>query len=146
VIDPPYLIAAGVWRTENCDLGDAARGGWNLDTGPDRSSACSTTCSVRGTHLWDCHTDAVTKVSTCYYLCGNNWLDLVGGTPVSGYAGGSSYIVGGGLSVNEPCDLFTQPYTAQTKAGTPNGYVNYNATWTNNYIILLSQLQNLGCT
>lgn len=125
VVDPPYEIAAGVWRTEQCDLGDnravnpsvsylspandprPVGYNRNSDALPDREHACSTTCQVRGTHFWDCKTDAVSKVSTCYYLCGNKWLDLVGGTPKSGYAGGSSYTTGYGLTVNEPCDLFT---------------------------------------
>lgn len=146
VIDPPYETAAGVWRTETCDLGDSRNmpttAGYNTNAGLDYQNACSSTCQVRGTQYWDCQIDATTKASTCYYLCGNGWLDLPGQSPKAGYAGGTSYVVGGGLSTNEPCDLLSQPYTAQTKTG----YLNYVATWALNYIRTLSPQQNLGCT
>ena len=115
-VDPPYINALGVLQTEMCDLGTL-----NSNAGNDGDRACSTTCTVRGTYLWDCHTDATTLASTCIYLCGNGWLDLAGGTPV---AGGTytAYQTGGGLSANEPCDVFSQPYTGMVlPAGTING-------------------------
>ena len=51
VIDAPYEIAAGVWRTETCDLGDSRTtpAGKNTNSGNDYQNACSSTCQVRGT-------------------------------------------------------------------------------------------------
>jgi len=78
---------------EECDLGS-----YNSD-GDVYAHACSTTCKKKGTvigvdyHLWRCETNGVDRdaKSTCYFLCGNDYLDV---------------------DEFEPCDRLVQPYSA----------------------------------
>ena len=77
---------------EECDLGDF---NYNLTSLTDENVtfyACSSDCKKRGItpgvdlHLWTCviNSKVTPKISTCYYNCGNQWLDT---------------------NVQEPCDL-----------------------------------------
>jgi hypothetical protein len=79
IVDDPYPDDDGVSTfIEECDLG-----AYNSD-GDVYEHACSSTCKKKGItigvdyHLWRCDTTGVDRlaISTCYFLCGNDWLDV----------------------------------------------------------------------
>jgi len=94
IVEASYPSKTGGTFYEECDLGYA----FNND-GDVYAHACSTTCKKKGTtigvdyHLWKCVTNGVDRnaKSTCYFLCGNDYLDV------------DNY---------EPCDRLDQPYSA----------------------------------
>ena len=109
---------------EECDLGYT----FNTDDDEVYDHACSSDCKKRGTtvgvdyHLWRCDTTGTDRnaISTCYFLCGNNYLDT---------------------DEFEPCDRLVQPYSAQTAA---EEYVDLDADWDTDP---LSNVElNIGCS
>ena len=83
-----YTLSTGVVVTEECDLGNSDDNALSTDTNSATKSlntaasdvynlyACTDTCEVSNSQLWQCVTDSSTKLSTCNYLCGNNVPDF----------------------------------------------------------------------
>lgn len=122
IVEAEYPAQGGGIFYEECDLGS-----FNSD-GDVYAHACSTDCKKKGTeigvdyHLWRCETDGVDRnaKSTCYFLCGNQYLDT---------------------DEFEPCDRLDQPYSAQTAA---QEYIDEVDPWYTDPKVNLDL--NIGCS
>lgn len=92
IIDDDYIDDFGNIVKEECDLGTYNYISTSVTDSDVKLYACSRNCKKRGVtpgvdlHLWTCviSGEGTSKISTCNYNCGNQWLDT---------------------QVQEPCDL-----------------------------------------